>query len=255
MKPTLTILLCMLAMLCFCQSKLADTTAKFVGKPVAMPPRPEILTGGFIDIVQTGQMNASARLFKLYIGEPGSFQVPVSLYTGVSANSLGNSKSNEDFVHHLINPSAGIFNLSFDGNKKLFGKKGRVTSLQLQYAGSIRLLPAYNAVLLKNITLFNTNESLGLMFITGAWERNNANNLGVFWMNLRGICSISPAAQLAEIFKLPVRNTMFGYSLGMGIEINKAVNVKLLYYRYTTQLKPAPFLQPYFQASFNYAMK
>ncbi|MEO7312974.1 MAG: hypothetical protein ABIX01_21490 [Chitinophagaceae bacterium] len=255
MKPTLTLLLVTVAFQSFCQPADSGRISKATEMVPLISTRPEVLTGGFIDIVQTGQMNASARLFKLYVGEPGKFQVPVSLYSGVSANSFGNSKNNEDFVHHLINPSAGIFNLSFDGNIKLAGRKGRITCLQLQYMGSVRLLSGYDYTLSRNITLFNSNESLGLMFITGAWERNRVNNPGVFWVNIRGIYSISPTGQLAEIFGLSVKSIMLGYSLGMGIEISQAVNVRLLYYRYTAALELPSFLQPYFQVSFNYTMK
>src|ERR1700674_5565310 len=73
-------------------------------------PKTEIFSGGFIDIVQNGQMNASARLFRLYIGEPGKFQLPVSVYTGVSANNFSNSPVADDVLLTLINPGTGIFN-------------------------------------------------------------------------------------------------------------------------------------------------
>src|SRR5689334_23065086 len=52
--------------------------------------KPEIFTSGFIDIVNSGQVNASARFIRLYVGEPGKFAIPLSLYSGVSSNSFQN---------------------------------------------------------------------------------------------------------------------------------------------------------------------
>src|SRR5436190_16147424 len=59
----------------------------------AKPNKPEIFTNGFIDIINNGQINASARFIRLYIGEPGRFAIPLSLYSGVSANNFQNQIS------------------------------------------------------------------------------------------------------------------------------------------------------------------
>ena len=49
--------------------------------------KPEIFTNGFIDIINNGQINASARFIRLYIGEPGKFAIPLSLYSAVKPSS------------------------------------------------------------------------------------------------------------------------------------------------------------------------
>lgn len=72
--------------------------------------KPEILTSGFIDIINNGQVNASARFIRLYIGEPGKFALPLSIYSGVSSNNFQNqqsqisNRSNEQLVTNFINP-------------------------------------------------------------------------------------------------------------------------------------------------------
>ncbi len=38
--------------------------------PTPQPKKPELFNSGFIDFQNSGQMNASARVFKIYIGEP-----------------------------------------------------------------------------------------------------------------------------------------------------------------------------------------
>ena len=57
------------------------------------PYKPEILTSGFFDIVNNGQVNASARFIRLFIGEPGKFALPLSIYSGVSSNNFQTSKA------------------------------------------------------------------------------------------------------------------------------------------------------------------
>jgi hypothetical protein len=46
--------------------------------------KPEILTSGFIDIMNNVQINASARFIRLYIGEPQKFEIPLSFYVGLT---------------------------------------------------------------------------------------------------------------------------------------------------------------------------
>ena len=88
--------------------------------------KPEIFTSGFIDIINTGQVNASARFIRLFIGEPGKFSIPMSLYSGVSSNNLQNTtstlqRSNDILVTNFINPLSGLANVSIDG--VIFPKK------------------------------------------------------------------------------------------------------------------------------------
>ena len=239
--------------LCFCQ--LPDTSAILLQPGNSKTPKPEILSGGFIDIIQNGQMNASARLFRLFIGEPGKFQIPVSLYTGVSANNLSYNRQNEEFVLNLINPGSGIFNLCFDGNNTILGKKSEFTSLQIQYQAGFRFLTFFNRNIQKNITFFNSINAFGLTFVTGAWERNKPGNMGIFWLNIRGLFSGNPRTVLKEIFTEPVSGKLFGYSAGIGMEISQALNVKIFYFRFLNNTEIPAFAQPFLQLSFNYSIK
>jgi hypothetical protein len=216
--------------------------------------KPEILSGGFIDIVQNGQMSASARLFRLFIGEPGKFQIPVSLFAGVSANSLSAINQNNEFAVDLINPGAGIFNFSFDGDNKLIYLKGRVTSFHVQYQAGFRMLTAFAETQQKNIRFFNGITGLGLTFVTGVWEKNKADNLGVFWFNLRGLYSSSPSWLLKQLLAATVAQNMLGYSAGMGIEISQSVNTRIFYFKFLTDTAIPAFAVPYLQLSFNYSM-
>ncbi|HSU28399.1 MAG TPA: hypothetical protein VLJ68_08455 [Chitinophagaceae bacterium] len=217
--------------------------------------KPEILSEGSIDIVQTGQMNAAARIFRLFIGEPRKFHLPISLYAGVSANSLSAIRQYEEFVPNLINPGTGTLNIYFDGDNKLSKDKSALTSVHFQYQSGFRMLNAYSQTQLKNMQLFNFIFTAGLSFMTGAWERNKMNNLGIFWISLRCIYSKTPGALVQELVAQNIQTGMLGYSMGIGIEISQALNMKIYYFRFITNNSITPFHIPYIQLSFKYSMK
>jgi len=169
--------------------------------------KPEILTSGFIDIVNNGQVNASARFIRLLIGEPGKLVIPLSIYSGVSSNNFqsGNYQRNNDIlVTNFINPLSGITNLSIDGI--LFRKKDtiRVTRFGLLYHIGERVLtgirtgPASDPSTGKPINFLNSFGSLGVYFQTGAWDRNNSKNMGVTWLVVRYIGCYTNSNQLRE---------------------------------------------------------
>lgn len=105
--------------------KKVDTAFKTKAQPVTTNPvtkiatsqpakKPELFNSGFIDFQNSGQMNASARVFKIYIGEPKKFMLPLSIYSGVSGNnyntnaaSAASGAGGQQMVMGLINPMSG----------------------------------------------------------------------------------------------------------------------------------------------------
>lgn len=214
----------------------------------------EILSGGFLDFVHSGQVHSSARIFRLYIGEPGKFQVPLSLFTGISTNHITNNSGNRDAAHLLLNPSTGIINLSFDAKNMLLGKKNRHTRFYLQYQTAFRFLNVFNNLSGKNKTFFNMINGTGLTFITGAWQNNRSENVGIFWINIRGLHAQSPKYLMDSLFSQPINNNMLGYSGGFGIEIDQTLNIKIFYFRFVNNQHMDEFTNPFFQLSFNYSI-
>ena len=210
--------------------------------------KPEIFTSGFIDIVNSGQVNASARFIRLYIGEPGKFAIPLSIYSGVSSNNFANqqspvaNRSNDQLVTNFINPLSGLANISVDG--VIFFKKNpdsyrdeKTTKTGLLYHAGVRVLTGIrtgavtNPTTGKPLNFLNSFSSLGLYFQTGAWDRNNAKNIGVSWFALRYIGCYTNPSQLKEIMPAIETNGIYhGYSIAWGVEINKLVNIKVVYY-------------------------
>jgi hypothetical protein len=222
---------------------------------IVAPPKPEILSGGFIEVYNNGQMNASARLFRLYIGEPGKFQIPVSIFTGVSGNNFNSSQQAEELAIAIINPGAGTFSLNFDGNSKLAGKAQQYSSLHVLYHSGFRYLSVFNRNAFRSANFYNFISGLGLAFVTGAWERNRTSNMGYFWLSLRGIYSHSPPSIFRNFFTEPVDQNILGYAGGIGIEISRSLNVKANFFHILSNRDMEAFNRPVLQVSFNYSAR
>jgi hypothetical protein len=280
MRHFLSILLwLLLAIACLCGRQAfpqpKDSLQKQNSKPVLAQPvskpippkeyKPEIFTSGFIDIINNGQVNASARFIRLYVGEPGRFAIPLSIYSGVSSNNFQNpyafQRSNDVLVTNFINPLSGITNISIDGI--VFFKKNslKVTRSGLLYHFGERILtgirtgPVGDPATGKPVNFLNSFASLGLYFQTGAWDRNNSKNVGVSWFALRYIGCYTNENQLKEIMPAIETNGFYhGYSLAWGVEISNFVNIKVVYYKYVKKPEIDYYL-PIYQFSFNYSMK
>jgi hypothetical protein len=244
---------------------MAQTDSLSPGRPKAKAYKPEIFTSGFIDIVNNGQLNASARFVRLLIGEPGKFALPLSVFSGVSANAFQgpgniNGATNEQLINNYINPLSGIVNLSVDG---ILYKKPpqKTTRVGILYHVGERLLTGYRAGAPgdpqtgRAINFLNSFASLGLYFQTAAWERANEKNVGAFWiMGRYHICYTNPV-QINNFLPDIITNGIYtGYSLGFGIEISNLLNFKTIYYKYIKQPEIA-YTLPIYQFSFNYSIK
>ena len=231
------------------------------------PYKPEILTSGFIDIINNGQVNASARFIRLFIGEPGKFAIPLSIYSGVSSNNFQTgqnpllNRSNDQLVTNFINPLSGLANLSVEGVIFFRKKSQKYTKAGIIYQLGERILTGQKTGSVtdpstgKPVNFLNSFGTSGFYFQTGAWERNNARNIGVFWLALRYIVCYTNPSQLREFMpSIETNGKYYGYSIGWGVEINSLVNIKVLYYKYTK--KPEmDYSLPIYQFSFNYSMK
>lgn len=227
--------------------------------------KPEIFTSGFIDIVNSGQVNASARFIRLYVGEPGKFAIPLSLYSGVSSNSFQNptiiQRSNDVLVTNFINPLSGLANISIDGMIFFNKKSKKITKAGFLYHFGERILtgiragPITDPATGKPVNFLNSFGSLGLYFQTGAWDSNNSKNVGTCWIAFRYIGCYTNPDQLKEFLPAIETNGVYhGYSLAWGVEINNFVNIKVVYYKYVKKPEIQYFL-PIYQFSFNYNMK
>ena len=203
----------------------------------------------------------------MYIGEPGKFAVPLSLYGGVSNNNFQNQsntgglqRSNDHLVNQYINPLSGLINISIDGIV-YFRSTEKITKTGLLYHIGERVLTGYKTGMVTNpqtgkpINFLNSFATLGWYFQSGAWERNNTKNVGIFWLALRYIaCYTNPAQIKAFLPDVKTNGIYHGYAVGFGVEINNLVNLKAIYYKYSKQPE-IEYALPIYQFSFNYSLK
>lgn len=280
MKPLLPILCWLWPSLAIAQVKEVssfqknDTVRTTVNQPLqksnsakTIMDKPEIFTSGFIDIINNGQVNASARFIRLYIGEPGKFSIPLSFYSGVSANNFQNQsntngllRNNDHLVTQYINPLSGLVNVSSDGNI-FFRKTEKATKLGWLYHFGERVMTGFKTGELANpqtgkpINFLNSFASSGLYFQTGAWERTNSKNLGLCWLAVRyHICYTNPQQIKFFLSDISTNGIYAGYSMAFGVEINNLVNIKVVYYKYTKEPE-IEYTLPIYQFSFNYSLK
>jgi hypothetical protein len=257
----------------FALTQVKDSAQKFVNATRQSPGinntnqyKPEIFTSGYIDIINSGQVNASARFIRLFIGEPGKFAVPLSLYSGVSSNNFQNTqattqRNNEILVTNFINPLSGLANVSVDGIIFFSRKTEKITKAGLLYHFGERVLTGVKTGVStspstgKPVNFLNSFGAIGLYFQTGAWEKSNNRNLGVSWFALRYISCYTSPGQLKEIMPDIKTNGFYnGYSIAWGVEITKLVNIRVVYYKYTKKPEIDYYL-PIYQFSFNYSLK
>ncbi len=252
--------------------KPMDASIKPTQKPQSL--KPEIFTSGFIDVLNNGQVSASARILRLYIGEPNKFAIPISFYSGVSNNNFQNQqsggqllRSNDHLINQYINPMSGLINISIEGVKFLtkagrpqkmdsaITKVGYIYQIGERVLNGVRIGQVSNPLTGKPTNFLNSFATTGLYFQTGAWEKTNTKNVGVFWLAGRyHICKTNPK-QIKEFLPNVKTNGIYhGYSIGFGIEINNVVNIKAIYYKYKKQPE-IDYGLPIYQFSFNYSMK
>ena len=223
-----------------------------------------MLNSGLLDILTNGQINASARLIRLYVGEPGGFSVPLSFYSGVSSNNFQNQqsmsgRSNSHLVYDFVNPVSGLLNVSVDGIIP-WTKKNRITKAGLIYQAGERVLTGFRE---GPLTSANTGQPVnflssvivaGIYLQTGAWEKANDSNPGICWSSVRYIVSITGKKQLRNFLQDINDGNFHAWSLGWGIEISNLISIKFIYFKYLR----APAINysfPVCLVSFNYSVK
>jgi hypothetical protein len=245
---------------CFTQESSArDTSIKDQYKP-------GIFTNGFIDIMNNGQLNASARLIRIYVGEPGKLAIPLSIYTGVSANNfqdqlgIAGQRNNDHLLGSFLNPLSGLLNFGGDGIF-YFRNSNELSMAGIPYNFGERVLtgfkagPATDPQTGKPINFLNSYFSTGLYFQTGAWEKTNMRNVGLFWLVCRWHSTYSHPNLIRSFLQIEKTNGIYlGYSIGFGVHINNLLNLRAIYYKYTKAPEIA-YTLPIYQFTFNYSFK
>lgn len=217
--------------------------------------RTEILTNGFIDVQNNGQMNASARLIRIHIGEPNKFSLPISIYSGVTGNGFKNTiLPNEQLIVNIANPLGGLFNVSFDGSQQIPRKNLKPTKLLFLFQAGQRLLNVTDMATFQSTTFSNLFLNSGVLFQTSAWEKNKIENIGVLQIATR-LLNIQSNQVLNNYLAVTsgIRQ-IWAISITFGLEIEKLVSIRFAMYKYLSTAIPSRE-QPIYQLSMNYELR
>ena len=216
----------------------------------------QVLKSGFVDFLTDGNIQASARLLRINIGEMNGFYLPFFIYTGASGNAFGSDELNQTTVSNLLNPIGGNINLSFNGLQNLISVSG-ITKLKLAYQFGGRLLNGRDSVSKENLNFFNSFGNIGFFFQTGAWTPTDPSNMGVFYIQAKCITSMSSQENLQKLFGRTEIDSklLLGYSVDAGIEINRVINIKLGLYQYTNKSNINLLKEPIIKFSLDYALR
>lgn len=234
-------------------------------KSMASTKKADLLSSGFIDLMNNGQVGASARLIRLMIGEPGKLSLPISMYSGVTSNNLSsssyiNSRNNEHLLNQFITPLSGLLNFSIDGIK-IFSKSKQITKIGLVYQLGDRMLTGIRVGSVldpltgKPYNFLNSYGVGGVYLQTGAWEKNSSSNLGNCWLSMRlHYCYTRPSELRIFLPDLKTNGVYTGFSFSFGIDVTSIVNMKMIYYRYI-KAPEISYSAPIYQFSFTYSVK
>lgn len=202
---------------------------------------PDWLSAGMMEVGQGGQLQAAARIVRLFIGEPGKWQLPLSLYSGVAqpgtsstGTNVSSTRSNETITWQLYSAWSGMINLGFEGQRR-WRSWGPQSGLRFVFQVGERILSGYRVSVPsdplngKQQLLWNHYLVAGWVFHTGAWERSDPRNLGRGWVMFRGHLNYSSPDVLRWLFPLPrLRGIYGGGSLALGIEVSRVVNLRAM---------------------------
>ncbi|NCI46511.1 hypothetical protein [Sediminibacterium soli] len=215
-------------------SGLTQKTTKIQKRIQADDESFQLLRSGIIDYLTNGGVQASARFLKLNIGEE-KFSIPFYIYTGTSGTGFGNDKENSQSVNSLLNQLGGTLNFSINQSFNLLERNASArTLLKFNYHLGTRLVNGRDSLTQESINYLNSFANAGLYFQTGAWANDDMSNIGMFFLQAKISGNMSAESNFARIFGPGFKkNSLLGYSVDMGIEIDNIISLRAGVYQYT----------------------
>jgi hypothetical protein len=232
------------------------TTQREIG---AIPERstskmPQLFTSGFINYVSGGNIQASANLLRMNIGNPNKFYIPFYIYAGITGNGLADVAKKTTTINTLLNPVSGTLNLSLNG-LQLIGLRTGYTNWKIAYQLGARMSAANDALANKDFTFYNTFANLGLFVQTQAWKNTAPEKVGIFFLQAKAIGMYTQKANLQKVFgntKLD-NHYLVGFAVDAGIEIDKMLAMKFGVYKYTDRHIDSVLNPPVVSFGINYS--
>ncbi|MFH1679359.1 MAG: hypothetical protein ABIH26_01800, partial [Candidatus Eisenbacteria bacterium] len=161
----------------------------------------EMLGGGFVDYGLNGQIQASAEVVKIYVGEPDGFYLPLYLLTGATSGELGTDELNKGSVFDLVTPTGGTVNACTNAYLSVFSTRKHVTRVSLSGFLSGRLVAGRDINTTDSRLAPAVYADIGLTFQTGAWLANGTYEKGgIFWSQAKYAVAYASDSDLEALF-------------------------------------------------------
>jgi hypothetical protein len=188
---------------------------------------PEWLGQGLFDVTESGQIQTSASLVKIYVGEPGGFRIPFYLLTGTTSSALSEDSGNEATVWDLISQTGGLASLATNLDRTLWSSQSGITILKGAFAAAGKIGTGSDPAS-GDAEFFGAGYvDGGLVFQTGAWQGDDQyRDGGIAWLQARYAYGLAGNTRLEELFG-PDAERPHGVRIDGGIFIQGRINVKV----------------------------
>jgi hypothetical protein len=202
--------------------------------------KPDFLRSGYIELFSNGTAKGSVQVFKIRIGEPSLYgykriSIPLYFYLGATGNNLSGDQQNQKEVtfNDLLDPLGGMVNIHFYDVLDFGISKFQLTYLGFAYQLGAKIINGNDQQTMKNTIFANLYSSAGLCFQTAAWEEDQQNNMGVFWVQARVTGTVLSQSKLDQIFGENTMNSFLpGLAGDIGLFIDNRINLKLGVYKF-----------------------
>ena len=192
----------------------------------------ELLTEENIDFYSNGFIRSTTNIFKFNIGNPDKFYLPFYLLLGTTADVVSTDRFvNEEMAFDMLNSNGGLINA---------GYKLSVPLSEPEQYSQFFLMHQLSA---KSITgiLFESGEkksflsymgNIGLMLQVKAWNPDDSNNKGQFWLLTSASISKNPKEEIQNLFASTINPFFYAVHIESGITLSEGINIKGGYYRF-----------------------
>ncbi|MDA8693101.1 hypothetical protein N9L92_03495 [Saprospiraceae bacterium] len=207
----------------------------------------EVLNEENIDFFSNGFIRSTTNIFNFNLGHPEKFYVPFYLLLGTTADVFNNDRFiNEDMVFDMLNANGGLIN----GGYKI--------SIPLNANKAPLRVYAMNQLSVKSITgiIFESGEketfvsymgNIGVMIQVDAWNPEDKDNQGRFWLHTSTSISANPKDELRSLFSENINPYFLAVHIESGISLSHSINIKGGYFRFINNQNIIGFDQGHFK--------
>jgi len=178
----------------------------------------------FVDLLNGGQLQTSAELVRICVGE-GKIVLPLYFLMGSNSASVSDPSDEQKSLATLIAPTAGTFNVQLVNANEL-KSWGKFTDLSVSYQAGIRYsrLPVAGSADVSE-PVVSGDFAAGLRFQTVAWKAGDPATSGLFWVQAQLGGRVVSQANMQRVFGLDARKPTT-VSVEGGIMIEGLITLK-----------------------------